>query len=821
MKRKKYMATKYDIKIREEELKNKVAIDYFNSYDHTHILGNVDFAISRPEIGNSLFEVERHYFYWAECKRGNNRDIIHSITQLILTIGKARTFDKETPPKFLGAFDAEKIAFVPYNLFLEILYKNDFNWNVTPSNPSTPQFAEVFDQLKSLLNKELLIYNFEADHEELKAFIKQNFIYGQEVLGKRMIDRNNFISVYQKWSEEVMPYIAIDWEKAKSNGIIAADFYLADLLSGEEEFTIRQGLFVLLRNKRYELNRKINDFGLFTSSLVDFKTDGIKHHKHFWSRYHRPPRKEYWDYMVQRRDLLVPQDVRERKGAFFTPRRWVELSQKYLADVLGEAWQEHYVIWDCAAGTGNLLAGLTERFNIFASTLDKADVDVMHDRINNGANLVKEHVFQFDFLNDEMNEKTLPKALWEIVSDEEKRKKLVIYINPPYAEATSGRTVTGTGTNRSGVTTQHRIHSKYKSQIGAATNEVYALFLARIYDELKGVKIGEFSTVKALQGSNFKVFRDFFRAKLEKMFIVPANTFDNVKGEFPIGFKIWDTQEEQVFSSAGADVYDASGLRLGTKMFYGQLRQSIQEWRKTFIGKGGEKIGLIVGATADYQNNIKLAILSKPQARYCLDITVNNIIEFAIYFAVRLAEEASWLNDRDQFLYPNDGWRDDLEFQSDCLAFTLFHGQNRITSTEGINHWIPFSEEEVGARQRFSSHFMHDFIKGKRTETKKSLFDKTDNQPNTSITFSEEASDVMNNGRELWRYYHSQVDSNPNASYYDIRAHFQGFSKRGRMNNKSDDDTYNQLIHKLKKSLERLANKKIIEKAYDYSFLIK
>lgn len=88
---------------------------------------------------------------------------------------------------------------------------------------------------------------------------------------------------------------------------------------------------------------------------------------------------------------------RERKGAFYTPPIWVELSQKYLADVLGEDWQDEYYIWDYAAGTGNLVAGLTNKYHVFASTLDRQDVDVMKDRIVNGANLLEKHVFQFDF----------------------------------------------------------------------------------------------------------------------------------------------------------------------------------------------------------------------------------------------------------------------------------------------------------------------------------------------------------------------------------------------------------------------------------------
>jgi hypothetical protein len=63
------------------------------------------------------------------------------------------------------------------------------------------------------------------------------------------------------------------------------------------------------------------------------------------------------------------------------------------ADYLGENWQEEYYIWDCAAGTGNLLAGLTNKYNIWASTLDQADVNVMHERIEHGANLLRKPRF--------------------------------------------------------------------------------------------------------------------------------------------------------------------------------------------------------------------------------------------------------------------------------------------------------------------------------------------------------------------------------------------------------------------------------------------
>ncbi len=86
----------------------------------------------------------------------------------------------------------------------------------------------------------------------------------------------------------------------------------------------------------------------------------------------------------------------------------------------------------------------------------------------------------------------------------------------------------------------------------------------------------------------------------------------------------------------------------------------------------------------------------------------------------------------------------------------------------------------------------------------------------------------------LWKYYHTQefpsfrgVDSNAvgrrgvynvNASLYDIREHFQGRNEKGKMNNKSDDETYMKLIAELRSALKILA-KKIEPKVYEYGFL--
>jgi hypothetical protein len=802
--------------IREEEVKNKVAQDYFPQFDCTKIIGNIDFCVTIPTQNTKqtlLFETES--LLWAEAKKGK-ANIYNSIVQLILTIGKARTFDKSLPPAFLGAFDAEKIAFIAYNDIHDIFYTNDFNWNVTPSNHETKEFKLVLDKVTQTIDTNSLLFVFDNDQKEIKTFIEANFIAGKSETSKIKIDKNNFMVIYNKWLQVVKATINVNWEIAKKTGIIDGDFYLADLLANENE-SLKDNLYVLLKKDHYELDKKLDDMGMFSSRTANFN-DKQKAHTQFWNKYDRPPKEEYWDYIVERRDLLVPQDVRERKGSFFTPQIWVELSQKYLTDVLGENWQDDYYIWDCAAGTGNLLAGLTNKYNIYASTLDTQDVEVMKDRIRNGANLLENHVFQFDFLNDDFTK--LPKSLQDIINDPEKRKKLVMYINPPYAEATTAKTVTGTGTNKAGVAKDNKVREYYREKINGGSNEIFALFMAKIYDKIPNAKLAQFSKLKFAQGTNFTKFRDFFLAKFLKGFIVKAITFDNVVGQFPIGFTIWDMGIKEKISETECDIIENNGKNLGKKVFYGELPQSINKWIKLYDNGSSEHIAYMGNPAPDFQHNNQMYLSLEQGIEHFnfWSFTKNNIFYGCIYFTVRQVFDATWLNDRDQFLFPNDSWQTDSIFQNDCLAYTIFHGQNRITSKSGVNHWLPFTEQEINAREKFESNFMTQFIKGKLKPTENNVLFAENEVQKTELVFSDEAKAVFDAGRELYKYYHKEPNCNVNASLYDIREHFQGRNATGKMNNKSTDETYTSLIADLRNSLKALS-KKIEPKVYEYGFL--
>ena len=123
----------------------------------------------------------------------------------------------------------------------------------------------------------------------------------------------------------------------------------------------------------------------------------------------------------------------------------VDKAYDLLAETLGNNWQKNYVVWDMCCGVGNLEVKHSNPRNVFMSTLDQADVDVMKA----SKSCVAATRFQYDYLNDDITEdgkidysltNKVPPALQQAIAE---GKKLLVLINPPYAEATSNDNVSG------------------------------------------------------------------------------------------------------------------------------------------------------------------------------------------------------------------------------------------------------------------------------------------------------------------------------------------------------------------------------------------
>lgn len=178
-------------------------------------------------------------------------------------------------PEFISAFDAEKIAFLPYKYIKDFVMRNDFNWKlITPSDYKSVDFVRMQNLTKEILAQKSVVFYYKKDEKALKDFIKNAVAKGKN--NPIEIDLENFDSMYLQWSRIVLPTINLNertWQYARDNLIaVESDFFLADLLS-EDNATINHNLRILL-NKRLE-NSKEKLFYNIKKGLFSWNTENI------------------------------------------------------------------------------------------------------------------------------------------------------------------------------------------------------------------------------------------------------------------------------------------------------------------------------------------------------------------------------------------------------------------------------------------------------------------------------------------------------------------------------------------------------------------
>jgi hypothetical protein len=180
-------------------------------------------------------------------------------------------------------------------------------------------------------------------------------------------------------------------------------------------------------------------------------------------------------------------------------------------------------------------------------------------------------------------------------------------------------------------------------------------------------------------------------------------------------------------------------------------------------------------------------------------VNIENVTQAATIFTVRRLIRPTWLNDRDQFLQPTEPLTE--EFKNDCLMWMLFNRCNRTASANDlewngqkwsiINHFIPYTEAEVDAPDRFESDLMVQYLADK--------------------TLSAEATAVLDAGRTLWKAFFAHTDvrtvrdqyklNRPDVGWYQIRNALAERNKSGDtapVNFKPFESAYQALTDKLR-----------------------
>jgi hypothetical protein len=718
---------------------------------------------------------------WFEAKHTGRESSYAMFTQLLHYVQVALN-KGETVPPFLAVIDTEKAALMKSADVLPFLEKKTIKWG--KSATQYPQ--EALDAISAHIGTHFVSFKISTHEDEFISTVKAAIKSGDII--RTQITPANLKQVFDKWV--VMVGREID-------GVDEDDYtllFFADIMHDGTAST-HENLPAALLHKNgkpvFELAGKMYELG---------SKEG---YRQFWAIYHKPPKAEYRNYLLERRDSLIPLDERSFKGAYYTPLAVVDKAYDTLAATLGENWQKNYIVWDMCCGVGNLEVKHSNPRNIYMSTLDAADVDVMKAT----KTCVAAQRFQYDYLNDDITDdgnidysltNKVPIGLRQAIAE---GKKILVLINPPYAEAANADNVsTAAGANaesKLGVS-KTRVAKSMDKQ-GYAARELFVQFLVRIAQEIPTATLAMFSKLKYVNAPNFEKFRQEWNAKYLDGFVVPSKSFDGLKGEFPIGFLVWATNQnaakKQSIIEITTEVLDKNANPIGEKIFYNlssekllsnwiirqranevdaiPLKNAITPTTSTKDVRGMKwadgAIASMICKGSDLQNaSTQTALLS---SGYCsaggFFVTDKNLWQSAVVFSVRRLIKPTWLNDRDQFLQPTAPLTD--EFKTDCLMWMLFNGSNLTASANElewsnqtwsiVNHFIPFTEAEVNAPARFESDFMVQYLGDK--------------------ALSAEASAVRLAGQVLWQAYFAQTDvrnvrdefklNRPDVGWYQIR----------------------------------------------------
>ena len=509
-------------------------------------------AIGLKDYQKNLIDIQTKEI-WFEAKVGSKISTYEMFTQLLHYVAVDLKKGEDVPP-FLCVIDSKKAAIMRTKDAIPLLEKKDIRWGKSASDVT----VEALEVVSAYIGTYVVSFNIETHEEEFIHTIKEAIKTGEIV--RTQITPDNLKQVFDKWVEMIGKEIG---------GVAEEDYallFFADIMN--------DGTISTHKNLPAELLHK-NNSPVFQLNGKIYELGNKEGYRRFWQIYHKPPKEEYRDYLLERRDSLIPVDERSFKGAYYTPLHVVDKAYDKLTETLGNNWQKEYIVWDMCCGVGNLEVKHSNPRNIFMSTLDQADVDVMRAT----KTCVAATKFQYDYLNDDITDdgqidysltNKVPEQLREAIRQ---NKKILVLINPPYAEATNADNTSKKdgAKNKSGVA-KTKVASAMMNGYGKASNELFTQFVVRIAKEIPSATLAMFSKLKYVNAPNFEDFRKVWDAEYRGGFIVHSKAFEGLKGNFPIGFLIWETSHgDGTLSQIGeitTEVFDKNAVPIGEKKFY-------------------------------------------------------------------------------------------------------------------------------------------------------------------------------------------------------------------------------------------------------------
>ena len=269
---------------------------------------------------------------WFEAKDTGKNSSYAMFTQLLHYVQDALNKGESVPP-FLAVIDTEKAALMKSSDVIPFLAKKTIKWGKSASQ-YTP---EALEEISAHIGTHFVSFKIATHEDEFIQTVKAAIKTGDII--RTQITPDNLKQVFDKWVEMVGREIT---------GVNEEDYallFFADIMN--------DGTVSTHTHLPAELLHKSGK-PVFALNGQNFELGNIEGYRQFWTIYHRPPKSEYRDYLLERRDSLIPLDERSFKGAYYTPLHVVDKAYDKLAETLGKNWQKEYIVWDMCCGVGNL-----------------------------------------------------------------------------------------------------------------------------------------------------------------------------------------------------------------------------------------------------------------------------------------------------------------------------------------------------------------------------------------------------------------------------------------------------------------------------------
>ena len=634
---------------------------------------------------------------YMECKTDNEKDLrllieykfdknfdsafdrAKVILQSIYYVKQFELTGRELPNVILIADKNECFLIHTNNIIKYLDY--DIDWKIAPSTASDKYIdlcieisndEDVRNSFVYSVNEE---FSFKVVADKIKDFADNVKRYVH-------ITEDNIVSIFDTFTKKVL---------GNASAVSANDLVglFVGVISNDVNYYVHPNRKTILVTPYGEIKIKSDGYNAFISNF---------------SRNYSPIEKRKF---TEISDRLIEDTNRRNKGEFYTPKLFVDYAHKMIEQYLGADWKERFVVWDNCCGTKNL----TKDYNfneLYCSTLEMAELE-MSSKYNANA-----YSFQFDFLNDSLD--NLPKSLFNAL---EQNKPIVFLINPPYATACNQGETSKEGINATMVR-----NAMVEQGLGGGAENLQHQFMYRIAEiknkyNLTNVVFALFSKPIYLSGQKSKEFLTYFCNNFEYKngIIFQASNFADVASNWGITFNIWqngitndvnnfihdivEVENNSIVVKGQKNIYNAWGNYLASTWVREEIKGvkcvDLPNLTNAISIKDSDKNrgkGLVDGfgyfhnnANSVQYNGTYVGLYSSPcAAANGLPITKDNVLKCISLFTARKLILGNWINDKDEYIAPNEGHESWTTFVADSVVYSLFNTSSNQSSLRQIEY---------------------------------------------------------------------------------------------------------------------------------------